>query len=203
VTEHDRPFLERDADPNPLRQFARWYEEAGAAVRVPQAMALATAALDGAPSLRMVLLSRFDEHGFVFHTSYLSRKGAELAANDRVSLLFHWDPLGRQVRIEGACDPVSRAESEAYFASRPRGNQIAAHASRQSAPIGSRDELESRWAELERRFAGEDVPLPAGWGGYRVLAQSYEFWQHRDDRLHDRLRYTRTAEGWRRERLQP
>jgi pyridoxamine 5'-phosphate oxidase len=203
VTEHDRPFLERDADPEPLRQFARWYEEAGAAVRVPQAMALATAALDGAPSVRMVLLSRFDEHGFVFHTSYLSRKGAELAANDRVALLFHWDPLGRQVRIEGVCDPVSRTESEAYFASRPRGNRIAAHASRQSAPIGSRDELEARWAELEGRFAGEDVPLPAGWGGYRVVAQAYEFWQHRDDRLHDRLRYTRTADGWRRERLQP
>lgn len=203
VTEHDRPFLEQDADPDPLRQFERWYEEADAHVRVRQAMALATASAGGAPSVRMVLLTRFDEEGFVFHTSYLSRKGAELELNDQVALLFHWDPLGRQVRIEGRCHRLARAESDAYFASRPRGHRIAAHVSRQSAPVGSRAELDARRDELERRFEGAEVPLPEGWGGYRVVPHGYEFWQHRDDRLHDRLRYARGEDGWVRVRLQP
>jgi pyridoxamine 5'-phosphate oxidase len=198
----ERPLDEGDLDPDPLRQFAAWFEEAGAAgVRAPEAMALATAAVDGRPSLRMVLLKGFDEHGFVFFTGYESRKGAELAANPRAALLFHWDPLGRQVRIEGPVERVSEAESDAYFASRPRGAQISASVSPQSRVVDRRAALEAAAAELEAR--GGELPRPSAWGGFRVAPETYEFWQHRANRLHDRLRYRRDHAAWRVERLAP
>jgi pyridoxamine 5'-phosphate oxidase len=202
---HDRPLLEREVDPEPLRQFAAWYDDARhAEIRLPEAMALATATRDGAPSVRMVLLKGFDERGFVFYSGYESRKGRELAQNPRGALCFYWDPLGRQVRIEGAVEPVTQGESEAYFRTRPRGNQISAWASAQSEPIASRSELEAAAREIERRYHGQEVPLRAGWGGYRLVPEIYEFWQHRDDRLHDRLLYRRGPSGeWGLSRLAP
>jgi len=200
---HAEPLLERDVDPDPLRQFRRWFGEAGEAVRMPEAAAVATATRDGSPSARMVLVKRFDERGFVVHTNYGSRKSDELEANPRAALLYYWDPLGRQVRIEGPVERIARAETAEYFRTRPRGAQIGAHASRQSRPIGSREELEAREAEVARVFADGEVPVPESWGGYRLVPETYEFWQHRDDRLHDRLRYRRDAGGWTIERLQP
>ncbi len=203
MDERARPLLKGDLDADPLRQFERWFAEAGELVQAPETTAVATATLDGAPSVRMVLLKRFDAGGFVFHTNYESRKGAELDANPRAALLLYWEPLGRQVRIEGPVERVSREESEEYFRTRPRGGQVGAHVSRQSSPIGSRKELEARQAEVEREFEGREVPLPEHWGGYRVRPEVYEFWQHRDNRLHDRLRYRRAGETWVVERLQP
>lgn len=188
---------------DPLGRFRKWFEEARTAgVHVPEAMAVATATPDGQPSARMVLLKAFDERGFVFYTGYESRKGRELAANPRAALLFHWDELGRQVRIEGRAERVSREESESYFRMRPLLSRIAALASRQSEPIESREALEARFEE-ERARHGDDPPLPAAWGGFRVVPEVYEFWEHRDNRLHDRLRYTRDGDGWKVERLQP
>jgi pyridoxamine 5'-phosphate oxidase len=203
VPEHAQPFLERDADADPLEQFRRWYDEAAEAVRAPEAVAIATATPDGAPSTRMVLLKRFGSDGFVFHTNYASRKGRELDANPRAALLWYWDPLGRQVRVEGPVERVTPQESEAYFRTRPRGGQLGALASRQSSVVGSRDELEARMAELEREYEGREVPLPQGWGGFRLRPEVYEFWQHRENRLHDRLRYRPEGRGWRIERLAP
>jgi pyridoxamine 5'-phosphate oxidase len=203
VPEHAQPFLERDAHPDPLEQFRRWYAEAAAAVRAPEAVAIATAGSEGAPSVRMVLLKRFDVDGFVFHTNYGSRKGRELTANPRAALLAYWDPLGRQVRVEGPVERAARAESEAYFRTRPRGAQLGAHASRQSSVVASRGELEARMTALEREFEGREVPLPDDWGGFRLRPDVYEFWQHRENRLHDRLRYRREDGGWTIERLAP
>ena len=202
MDERARPLDERDLDRDPFRQFAVWFADA-AAVRVPEAMAIATATADGEPSLRMVLLKGFDEHGFVFFTGYASRKGRELDANPRAALLFYWDPLGRQVRVEGAVERVPGDESERYFHSRPRGAQIAALASRQSTVIGSRAELDARVAELERQLEGRDVPLPPQWGGFRLVPVAFEFWRHRENRLHDRLRYRRDGGRWLIERLSP
>jgi len=198
----ERPLNEADLDPDPLRQFTAWFEEAGAAgVRAPEAMALATAGADGRPSVRMVLLKGFDERGFVFFTGYESRKGAELAANPRAALLFYWDPLGRQVRIEGPVERVAEAESDAYFASRPRGAQISASVSPQSRVVESRAALEAAATELEAR--GGELPRPRAWGGFRLSPETYEFWQHRANRLHDRLRYSRDGAAWKVERLAP
>ena len=204
MDERARPLLEDDLEADPLRQFERWFEDAAGAVRVPEAMALATASADGVPSVRMVLLKRFDADGLVFHTNYESRKGLELAANGRAAALLYWDPLGRQVRVEGTVERVSRAESEAYFRTRPRAAQISASVSQQSKRVESRDELEARRDTLERDLDGGDVRPPESWGGYLLRPESWEFWQHREDRFHDRLRYSRAdSGGWRVERLQP
>ena len=198
----ERPLDETAVDPDPLRQFGRWFEEAGeAGIRAPEAMAAATATRDGRPSVRMVLLKGFDERGFVFFTGYESRKGQELVENPRAALLFYWDPLGRQVRIEGTVEQVDEAESEAYFRSRPRGAQISASVSPQSRVVESRAVLEERAAELEAR--GGEVPRPPSWGGLRVRPETYEFWQHRENRLHDRFRYRPERDGWAIERLYP
>jgi pyridoxamine 5'-phosphate oxidase len=195
---------ESSVDPDPLQQFRRWYAAAGeAGIKAPQAMAVATAAADGAPSVRMVLLKGADEHGFVFFTGYVSRKGAELDANPRAALLFHWEALGRQVRIEGRVERVPGQESDAYFATRPRGAQLAAAASKQSSVLRDRAEIDDRVAELAHEHEGSDVRRPDHWGGYRLVPETYEFWQHRDDRLHDRLRYGRSNGDWVVERLSP
>jgi pyridoxamine 5'-phosphate oxidase len=196
---------EHELDPDPLAQFAAWFE-AARAERVPavEAGALGTATPDGAPSVRFVLLKGYDERGFVFYTGYESRKGHELEANPRAALTLYWQPLGRQVRLEGTVERVSEAESQAYFASRPLGSRLGAWASRQSEPIGSRAELDELLRDATARFADGEVPLPDAWGGYRLAPESYEFWEHQDDRLHDRVLYVPDgAGGWRKERLQP
>jgi pyridoxamine 5'-phosphate oxidase len=205
VPEFDEPLREEDVDPDPFRQFAAWFAEAGSAgVRAPEAAAVATATTDGAPSLRMVLVKQADEQGFVFFTNYESRKGQELAINPRAALLFHWDPLGRQVRIGGQVEPISAAETSAYVRSRPRASQLSALASPQSRTIESRDTLEQRVAELAARYEDVALPIPDSWGGFRLVPEAFEFWQHREDRLHDRLRYTRVPDGrWVLERLAP
>lgn len=188
---------------DPIVVVRAWLEEARDVVPEPHAMTLATASPDGAPSARMVLLRGIDERGLVFYTNRASRKGVELASNPRAALVLHWWELGRQVRVEGRVEEVSAAESTAYWEGRPRASQIAAWASRQSAPLAQRGELDARVDEMEARFGGEDVPLPPFWGGYRVMPDSVELWEHRDDRLHDRVRYTRAGDGWRAERLAP
>ena len=205
MTDPSQPLREEDVDPDPVRQFTAWFEEAASAgVSQPEAAALATASSDGAPSVRMVLVKQAGADGFVFFTNYDSRKGGELTANPRAALLFHWEPFGRQVRIEGPVARTTREESETYAHSRPRGSQLSALASPQSRPVETRELLERRVAELDERHAGAEVPLPDHWGGFRVTPESFEFWQHRDNRLHDRLRYTRrSAGGWRIERLAP
>jgi len=200
-----RPLLERGANPDPLRMFQAWFGEArDSGMELPEAVALATATLDGAPSARMVLLKGADERGLVFFTSYLSRKSRELEANPRAALLFHWQPLGRQVRVEGQVERSLREETERYVRSRPRGSQVSALASPQSEVVESREWLEAKVAELAARYADEDPPVPDHWGGYRLVPMQWEFWQHREDRLHDRLRYTPgPAGGWTIERLGP
>jgi pyridoxamine 5'-phosphate oxidase len=202
---HAAPLREQDADPDPLVQFESWFREAeGAGIRLPEAMTLATATPGGAPSARMVLLKGADAEGLRFFTNYESRKGRELAENPRAALVFYWDPLGRQVRIEGPVSRTSPDESEDYFATRPRGAKLSARASGQSEVVDSRDALEGAVAELNAEFPDEDVPRPPHWGGYRLVPETYEFWQHRDDRLHDRLRYRRGPDGgWLIERLAP
>jgi pyridoxamine 5'-phosphate oxidase len=189
---------------DPLELFEHWFAEAKrAGVEVPEAMTLATATGGGVPSARMVLLKGADEDGFVFYTGYGSRKSDELEQNQRAALVFYWRPLERQVRVEGPVERVSEPESAAYFATRPRGSQLAAWASQQSRPLRSREELDRRYAELEREYEGRDVPLPPHWGGYRLHPEAIEFWEHRENRLHDRLRYTPAREGWKAERLSP
>ena len=195
---------ESDVDPNPLKQFEVWYGEALASgVPEADAMTLATATTDGAPDARIVLLKSFDGRGFVFFTNYQSRKAQELAANGRACLLFYWLPLKRQVRIEGTVEKVSAAESDDYFHTRPWGSKLGAWASDQSRVITSRENLEKRFAEFEAEFA-DNVPRPPHWGGYRLIPTAIEFWQGRDNRLHDRIRYRlQQDKSWRIERLAP
>lgn len=198
------PLTEEDCPEFPFPLFARWFDEAVAAgLPEPTAMTLATASAEGRPSARTVLLKAFDEAGFVFYTNYTSRKARELEANPVAALLFHWATLQRQVRIEGAVARVSRAESAAYFCTRPRGSQIGAWASRQSQEISQRSELERRVAEVEARFAGREVDLPDFWGGYRVTPIAIEFWQGGGYRLHDRILYTKRGADWELARLAP
>jgi pyridoxamine 5'-phosphate oxidase len=198
-------LVEADVDPDPVVQFGRWFDDAGAAGLVePSAMALATAGADGVPSARMVLLRGVDQRGFVFYSNYESRKAAELAANPRAALVFWWGELRRQVRVEGPVERTSQEESAAYFRTRPPGSRLSAWASPQSRVIPGRAVLDERVAELAARHPGGDVPLPPFWGGYRLVPEVVELWQQRANRLHDRLRYTRTADGgWRIERLAP
>jgi pyridoxamine 5'-phosphate oxidase len=189
---------------DPIAFFERWLGDATASgIYLPESMTVATASADGAPAARMLLLKGVDQRGFVFFTNYASRKGAELAANPRAALVFHWAVLQRQVRVEGPVERLSETESAAYFRTRARGSRVGAWASRQSAELASRDELDRRVREYEERFAGEDVPLPPFWGGFRLTPLVLEFWQGRVNRLHDRLRYTRAAAGWSVKRLYP
>jgi pyridoxamine 5'-phosphate oxidase len=197
-------LAEADVDADPVVQFGRWFEQAEqGGLLEPHAMTLATATPDGRPSARMVLLRGFDERGFCFYTNYQSRKGDELAANPRAALVFWWDKLERQVRIEGRVERTSRAESEAYFSSRPPGSQLSAAASPQSRVIDGRATLERRVTELATGQRDGQVPLPEFWGGYRLAHEVVEFWQGRPNRLHDRLRYRRAGSGWKLERLAP
>jgi pyridoxamine 5'-phosphate oxidase len=196
---------ETDVDANPFNQFRSWLDEAVAA-RLPQplGMALATAAADGRPSVRMVLLRGYDQRGFVFFTNYESRKAQELETNPRAALVFYWAELDRQVRIEGNVERISGEESDAYFASRPHGSRLGAWASPQSQVIAGRDDLDRRMEELAAQYGEGDVPRPAYWGGYRVFPMSIEFWQGQQNRLHDRLRYRRLdGDRWCVERLAP
>ena len=189
---------------DPIAQFERWFAEAREA-KVPEAnaMALATATREGSPSVRMVLLKGVDQRGFVFFTDYRSQKGVELATNPRAALVFYWAELERQVRITGRVSRVPKEESEIYFQTRPRLSRISALTSHQSAVIPDRESLEERAREIAQRYPGDEIPLPEYWGGHRVTPEIIEFWQGRENRLHDRIRYMRDGDSWRMERLSP
>jgi pyridoxamine 5'-phosphate oxidase len=206
MTETPLALTKDNIDANPIRQFQRWYDEVranGVSEQDAISMTLATATRDGRPSARVVLLKSSSDLGFVFFTNYLSRKAKELSENPSASLLFYWPQLWRQVRIEGDVEKISAADSEAYFQSRPLGSKLGAWASNQSEVVENRETLEARFGELEKRF-GEEVPRPEHWGGYRLKPNSIEFWQGRDNRLHDRLRYRLQKDGaWLIERLAP
>ena len=195
---------ETDMNPDPIVQFNEWFEETLAAgLHEPNAMIVATAAANGRPSARTVLLKGYDERGFVFYTNYEGRKARELDANPACALLFYWGELERQVRIEGCASRISNEESDAYFASRSRGSRLGTWASEQSRPVEDRRVLEERVRDLEAEYEGRGVPRPPFWGGYRVAPDTIEFWQGRENRLHDRLVYSRVGDDWRIDRLQP
>ncbi len=197
-------LTEHDLLPDPIALVQRWFADAQAAgLEQHDAMTLATATAEGRPSARAVLLKGIDQRGFAFFTNYESRKGRELEANPHAALMLLWIPLQRQVRVGGRVERLSAEESDAYFATRPRGSQLGAWASRQSEPLPDRAELEARWAALDVRHAGDVVPRPPHWGGYRVEPDEIEVWQGRANRLHDRFRYLRSPDGWTHERLQP
>lgn len=200
-----QPLLDTDLDPDPVAQFTRWFEDARKAQPMAEAMTVATARADGEVSARICLLKSFDHRGFVFFTNYNSRKGAQLHENPRASLVFWWQPLERQVRVEGAVCRTTEDESEAYFATRPRGSQIGAWVSEQSKVIAGRGDLDARFEELEKTYVDRPIPRPPHWGGYRVIPILFEFWQGRQDRLHDRFAYRLRADrkDWVIERLSP
>jgi pyridoxamine 5'-phosphate oxidase len=206
VDQYEFPALnEEDADPNPFKQFERWFREAEAVVPIlPNAMTLSTTTKEGVPSARVVLLKDFDESGFVFYTNYQSQKGKELDENPVAALSFYWAEPARQVRITGTATRTTRSESEVYFHTRPIDSQLGAWASNQGEVISSRAMLEQRMEELLKEYAGKRIPLPPYWGGYRVAPFAFEFWQNRASRLHDRLRYKLVSAGkWVIERLAP
>jgi pyridoxamine 5'-phosphate oxidase len=201
---HARPLLESEVSTDPLEQFGAWFAQAAAALEQPEAAALATASEEGRPSVRMVLVKSWSQQGFVFYSNYESRKGKELAANPYGALAFYWAPLGRQVRLEGPVSKLDPAASDAYFATRPLGARVSAAVSRQSQPVASREALESAARALLSQASGDHGPSrPPWWGGYVLRPETYEFWQHREDRLHDRLAYRQDGGAWRIQRLQP
>ena len=201
---HERRLSHDDLDPDPIVQFRSWLSEADRAqIPLPNAMGLATADAEGRPSVRHVLLRGLDERGFAFFTNHTSRKGRELAENPHAAIVFLWKELDRQVSASGSVSPLSREESAVYFASRPRAARIGAWASRQSAVLGDREELQARVAAVEARFPADDVPLPEFWGGFVLRPEWFEFWQGRESRLHDRFRYAREQNRWHIERLYP
>lgn len=197
------PLDVTDCDPDPFVQFNKWFDEAATEMREREAITIVTATKDARPSARMVLLRSITNEGFGWFTNYDSRKGRELAENLHASLLWYCEPLGRQIRIDGDVEKMSPAQSDAYFASRPRGHQLGAHASHQSAPIATRRELEEQVRAAELSFEGRDVPRPENWGGFRLRPSQFEFWQHRRDRLHDRVIYTPNGPLWDRIRQSP
>ena len=204
------PLNVEDCDENPFEQFTAWFDEAESRMADRQAICVATSSPDGHPSARMVLLRYVDDHSFGWYTNYHSRKGDDLEVNPFAALLWYNESQGRQIRIEGVVERMSEPESDAYFNSRARGHQIGAHASQQSQPLDSRKQLEERVGEIELQFAGDSLPRPAYWGGYRLTPTAFEFWQHREDRLHDRVQYVRndgrgrpTPGTWLRQRLSP
>ena len=197
------PLEITDCDPSPFAQFHRWFDEAKGEMDERDAISLATSTPDGRPSSRMVLLRHVDDHSFGWFTNYESRKGEELLANPFASILWYCEPRGRQIRIEGPVERMSDVESDAYFATRARGSQLGAHASQQSSTISSREVLEARVHAFDIKFAGHDVPRPRNWGGYRLTPTRFEFWQHREDRLHDRIVYLPDGDAWTLERQSP
>lgn len=195
---------ESQSEADPFAQFATWFDQARETETDPTAMALATATRHGRPSVRTVLLKGFDTHGFVFYTNYNSRKGREIGETGRASLMFLWRSVNRQVRIDGTVEKTSNAESDAYFSTRPVESCLSVYASRQSEPVDSRAALDALFEEAKQTYAGTPVPRPSWWGGYRVVPEEFEFWQGRQNRLHDRLHYARQPDGsWRRQRLAP
>lgn len=202
--QNDLGLRKKDLDPDPVRQLKRWLEDVSrVGIAEPSAMVLATSSTDGRPSMRVVLLKSLDESGLVFYTNYESRKGKELGANVNAALLFFWQPLSRQVRIEGTITKTTSEETAEYFKTRPLLSRIGAWASRQSDVIQGREILEREFARFEKQFKGKEVPPPPHWGGYRLRPSEYEFWQGRDNRLHDRLRYRLAENKWIIERLSP
>ena len=202
--ERERELVRDELAADPIEQFNRWFDEARAVgVPMPEACAVATASADAAPSARMVLLKAAGARGFEFATNYRSRKGRDLAANPHAALLFYWHALGRQVRVEGHVEVVDGSESDAIWNARPRASRLSALASEQTEPIEGRAELEARVEALAAQHEGRDVERPEWWGGYRVVPEALEFWQHRSDRLHHRFRYRRSGVSWEIDELQP
>jgi len=203
VSEMWTPLDLTDCDPNPFVQFRIWFDEAKGEMLERDAVSVATSTPDGRPSTRMVLLRHVDDHSVGWFTNYDSRKGRQLDANPHAAILWYCEPRGRQVRMEGAVEKMTAAESDAYFATRARGSQLGAHASAQSSVIANREELEGLVRAFDAEYEGRDVPRPAFWGGFRLTPNRFEFWQHRDDRLHDRIVYLANLDGWSLERQAP